>query len=360
MFIGDTGIPGLALLLDELIDNSMEEAVAGRASAVSVTFHADHSISIADDGPGEVITAVRRFSDDEDGKAVRDPAWALLRAFGGRDIHGSGIHLARSGGGVDRVAVNALSDWLEVTIRRDGQAYHQRFERGAVVDHAPGDAGTPGTLIRFRPDGEILARVERPTRGIRERLRVLSYLVPHIRITFTDEAVSETVTFTSREGVAELVELFNLGRAKQQEVCRISYRAAELHLDLALQYSDGWRTQILSFANHRNTPDGGVHEKALWRALVQVMNDVARQHDLIKKGSQLTARYVARGLCAVVSVRLARLQLGWPTRSRLLNDELLDCFTHILREGLERNAAEHPETWRGIVWDRVPATQFDD
>lgn len=311
MWVGRLDARGIHTLLFSLVESGLAEAVAGSASWVSVTLHEDRTFSVTDDGSGISVEPVPH-RDNIPGLTV---LFTFLYALRVEPVLGC---LEDGLGGQVSIA-NFLGLWLEVQVTWGGRKYAQRFNRGIPVseieDLGPATPGDVGTRVRWLPDPEIFPGVEYDRAAIVNRLRTLSFLVPGVRLAFTDERTGETQVFLSKHGLADFVELLNTGRqAFHPPVC-VQHRSEDLHLALALQYHDGMGTQILSFANHRNTNFGGAHEAALNKALLRVWEEHFRQGAiLLGSRTRPSLKDALKGLCAVLAVRLRAPQFEGMTR----------------------------------------------
>ncbi len=362
MYIGDTSVRGLHHLLEEVIDNSVDEALAGYCRRIEVTLHADGSASVADDGRGIPVDI-----HPEEGKPAVEVVMTMLHA-GGKFQTGAyrvsgGLH------GVGVSVVNALSEWLEVWVKRDGRIWHQRYERGEPVKplKAIGKAARTGTIVRFKPDPEIFETTEWDANRIKQRLQELAFLNPQVRFLFHDERTGEEVEFHEKGGLAAYVQHLNRNRevlhrpiylSGTRQVTQDGKVLDEISVEVALQYHDGYQEQILSFANDVRTVDGGTHESGFKTALTRVLNNYARKAGLLKeKDSNLTGDDVREGLTAVISVKLMNPQFEGQTKHKLGNSEVEGIVFSIVHEELSAYFDKNGTLARRIAQKAIRAAQ---
>lgn len=345
MYIGSVGSRGLYHLLAEALDNSMEEAIAGHARNVDVVLHSDNSLSITDNGRGIPVDILL----DE---AMPGVTVAFTQCHGGRKLRQAEPRIASGDRFSGMVFLNALSECLEVTVRQGGSAYFQRFERGVPVNDLlrvgqvlPEETGT---CVRWSPDPEIFADVQLSLSALRSRLRLLAFLSPGTRLTLRDEAHGRHDVFRSDAGAADYVEVLNTGVFSLHDPVLIRHHEDQVHLDVAIQYrEDDHSGNLLSFANHRHTRDGGFHERGFWTAMTEVLSGYARSRGYLGEATpNLCVRQISRGLTAVLSVRLPDLVLEGSTRTKLGNEEVEPLVTAAVRSGLEAFIAREPLAWQ--------------
>ncbi len=362
MYIGDTSVRGLHHLLEEVIDNSVDEALAGYCRRIEVTLHADGSASVADDGRGIPVDI-----HPEEGKPAVEVVMTMLHA-GGKFQTGAyrvsgGLH------GVGVSVVNALSEWLEVWVKRDGRIWHQRYERGEPVKplKAIGKAVRTGTIVRFKPDPEIFETTEWDANRIKQRLQELAFLNPQVRFLFRDERTGEEVEFHEKGGLAAYVQHLNRNRevlhrpiylSGTRQINQDGKVLDEISVEVALQYHDGYQEQILSFANDVRTVDGGTHESGFKTALTRVLNNYARKAGLLKeKDPNLTGDDVREGLTAVISVKLMHPQFEGQTKHKLGNSEVEGIVFSIVHEELSAYFDKNGTLARRIAQKAIRAAQ---
>jgi DNA gyrase subunit B len=352
MYIGDTDVKGLHHLLVEVVDNSIDEAMSGHARSVDVVLHADNSLSVTDDGRGIPV-------DIHPEEGIPGLTLALTVLHAGGKFEGKNYKFSGGLHGVGVSCVNALSVWLEVTVRRDGKVYWQRFERGVpasdlkVIGKAALD--DTGTTVRWLADNEIFAKVEYHEERITSRLRDLSYLTPGVRLTWTNERKGETHVFYHQGGLVAFVEHLNSSRQELHKAVFISKereddRGQPVEVAVALQYNDSYQDNILSYANNIKTAEGGFHVSGFRTALTRVLNSYARKSGVLKeKDSNFTGDDVLEGLCAVISVKLRNPQFEGQTKGRLGNAELQGIVNSIVGEGLTDFLEQNPGSAKRII-----------
>ena len=351
MYIGDTGARGLHHLFVEVVDNAIDEVLAGRCTRIDVMLRQDDVISVEDNGcgiPVDIHPEVRR-----PGVEV---AMTMLHAgskFGGRGYRVSGgLH------GVGVSVVNALSEWLEVEVRRDGKVWRQRFERGKKASDlkAVGRAKSTGTTVTFKPDAKIFESVEFNPEIITARLRELAYLNPAAKITFTVEATGEKQEFQYKGGIAAFVEHLNRLKDPLHRVARFAGQREDVEAEIALQYNQAFLESIHSYANNIHTVEGGTHLSGFKTALTRAINAHARKVGLLKeKDPNFSGDDVREGLTAVISVKLLNPQFEGQTKTKLGNTEVEGLVSSIVYEGLTTYLEENPTPARRIVDKAITA-----
>jgi len=353
MYIGDTSMRGLHHLVEEVVDNSIDEAMAGRCQNIDVRLNADGSVSVADDGAGIPVEMHR-----EQKKSALEVVMTMLHAGGKFDAQ-----VYRASGGLHGVGVsvvNALSEWLEVEVRRDGHTYRQDYARGKPKGPVTtlGKATHTGTRVTFKPDGEIFPEVIFSYQVVARRLRELAFLNPGVRISVSEEATGRNEVFRYAGGLAEFVRYLN---EEKQVLHRdvISFRKEQdgVTVDVAMQYTDGHAESIFSFANSVNTIEGGTHLSGFRSALTRTANAYARANDLLKKDPALEGEDVREGLTAVISIRLSDPQFEGQTKTKLGNSNIQGLVESVVNEQLGTCFEEHPETARSIVEKAVIAAR---
>jgi len=360
MYIGDTSVRGLHHLLEEVIDNSVDEALAGYCRRIEVTIHQDGSASVADDGRGIPVDI-----HPEEGKPAVEVVLTMLHA-GGKFQTGAyrvsgGLH------GVGVSVVNALSEWLEVWVKREGRVWYQRYERGEPVTplKVVGKAARTGTIVRFKPDPEIFETTEWDANRIKQRLHELAFLNPQVKFLFRDERTGEEVEFHEKGGLVAYVQHLNRHREGLHRPIYISGMKRiegdgkvrdEVIVEVALQYHEGVQEQIVSFANDVRTVDGGTHESGFKNALTRVINNYARKVGLLKeKEANLTGDDVREGLTAVISVKLMHPQFEGQTKHKLGNSEVEGILFSIVHEELSAYFDKNGTVARKIVQKAIQA-----
>lgn len=345
MYIGDTGSKGLHHLFIEVVDNSIDEVLAGRASAIEVTLHSDNTISVKDDGQGIPVDIHK-----DTGLSGVETVMTILHAggkFGGGAYKVSGgLH------GVGVSAVNALSEWLEVTVCRDGGMYYQRYQRG--FPDAPlkriGDSDESGTTVRWFADSEIFGKIEYHVDLLSQRLRELAYLNKQVKITFTIEATGESHVYHFETGIAAFVDQLNKNKDPLHKTIYFSRDRDDTTVEIAMQYNDGYQENILTFANNIRTIEGGVHLSGFKTALTRVINNYARKSNMLKeKENNFSGDDVREGLTGVISVKLLHPQFEGQTKTKLGNSEIEGIVNSIVGEALGEFLEENPQVAKKII-----------
>lgn len=351
MYIGDTDVRGLHHLLVEVVDNSIDEAMGGHARNIDVVLHADNSLSVTDDGRGIPV-------DIHPEEGIPGVTLVLTVLHAGGKFEGKNYKFSGGLHGVGVSCVNALSIWLEATVKRDGKVYHQRFERGAPVTELQviGKArkGETGTTVRWQADPLIFPKIEYHEERMTARLRDLSYLTPGVRLTYANESKGESHIFLHEGGLVAFVEHLNASRDTIHKPVYIKKEREEasgpVEVEVALQYNDSYQDNILSFANNIKTADGGFHVSGFRTALTRVLNSYARKAGVLKeKDNNFSGDDVLEGLCAVISVKLRNPQFEGQTKGKLGNAEIQGIVNSIVGEGLTEFMEQNPNAARRIT-----------
>ncbi len=347
MFIGSTGPEGLHHLVYEVVDNSVDEHMAGFGETIEVTIHIDGSLTVVDNGRG-IPTGMHPTQK----KSAAEVALTMLHA-GGKFEQGAytvsgGLH------GVGISVVNALSEWLEMEIWQDGQVFEQRYERGKPT--APlkvtGKTKRRGTMITFKPDHEVFESTEFSFDILAQRLREMAFLNKGLEISLKDERKepAKEQVFRYKGGIVSFVEHLNEAKTPLHKPIYISVEKSDMILEVALQYNDGYAENIFSFANNINTREGGTHLIGFKAALTRTINYYANANDLLKKETEtLTGEDVREGLTAVVSVKLRNPQFEGQTKAKLGNSEVKGLVETAVNEALGSYFEENPPIARRIV-----------
>ena len=315
MYIGSTDKRGLHHLIWEIVDNSVDEAINGYGDYIKITLHKDKSVSVEDHGRG-VPTGMH-----ESGKSTPEVIYTILHAGGKFESDGYKV----SGGlhGVGSSVVNALSKWMEVTIKRDKEESYIRFENGghvAIPLKKIGTTSKTGTTVRFLPDEEIFSSINFSYTTICERMQESAFLLKGITIEVEDEEDERTAKFHYERGIEEFVEEINSGKTTLHKVLSITGEKEHIEVDIAMQYTDTYNENIVSFVNNVKTIDGGSHEVGFKTALTKVFNDYAKSNGFIKgKDKALEGSDVREGLTAVISLKIPEgiLQFEGQTKGKL-------------------------------------------
>ncbi|GAB6062684.1 DNA topoisomerase (ATP-hydrolyzing) subunit B [Deferrisoma palaeochoriense] len=345
MYIGSTGSMGLHHLVYEVVDNSIDEALAGYCDLVRVVIHVDNSITVEDNGRGIPVDIHK-----DTGKPAAELVLTTLHAGGKFDNKtyrvSGGLH------GVGVSVVNALSEWLEVEIRRDGKVYHQAFRRGVPTKPLTvvGTTTRRGTKVHFKPDPEIFTETEYSFDILATRLRELAFLNPGIRILLEDEREEKSAEFCYEGGIRSFVEHLNRSVTPLHEAIYFSGQNDNVIVEIAIQYNDGYKERLFSFVNNINTREGGTHVTGFRAALTRTLNQYGKAHNLLKDvKSGLSGDDVRAGLTAVISVKVPDPQFEGQTKTKLGNSEVRGLVENICNEQLSRYFEENPSVARKIV-----------
>lgn len=355
MYIGSTGSRGLHHLVWEVVDNSIDEALAGFCDDIRVIIHPDNSVTVIDNGRG-IPTGIH----EKTGKSTVETVLTVLHAGG--KFGGGGYKVSGGLHGVGVSVVNALSEWLEVEVKRDGKIHRQRFTRGnpdydlKVV----GETNETGTRVTFKPDPEIFTETTTFDYDVlANRLRELAYLNAGLRITLVDERTGKKEVFQYQGGIVSFVKSLNKNRnVLHPEPIYVSGEKDGIFVEVALQYNDGYTTNLYSFANNIHTTEGGTHEIGFKSALTRVINDYARRHNLLKNAdTNLTGDDVREGLTAIVNVRIPEPQFEGQTKTKLGNSEVRGIVESLFAERFAMFLEENPSVARKIVEKAVLAAR---
>ena len=356
MYIGSTSSSGLHHLVYEIVDNSIDEALANACDAISVTIGKDGTITVVDNGRGIPVD-----TQEQTGKSALEVVFTVLHA-GGK--FGSGGYKV-SGGlhGVGASVVNALSQWLEVRVHKNGRIYEMRFERGDITRELTvvGKTDRTGTEVTFLPDGGIFDDCDFNYETLRTRMREQAFLNGGLRITISDERegreASDTLYYEG--GINEFVRYLNRNKTPLHEnVIFLSGERNDSTAEIALQYcGDVYNEFLLSFANNINTPEGGMHETGFKTALTRVLNDYGKKTNMLKGEDKLSGEDCREGLTAVISVRLMDAQFEGQTKSKLGNSEIKTFVDGLVSEKLATFLEENPAHARAILDKAVTASR---
>ena len=354
MYIGSTDARGLHQLFNEVVDNAIDEVLAGACTRIEVVLHADGSCSVRDDGRGIPVEIHPKYQ-----RPTLEIVMTVLHAGSKFDrntykvsggLHGVGVHV-----------VNALSEWLEVRVRRNGHEYFQRYERGAPV--APlsvvGAAEATGTELRFKPDAMIMETPQFDPDTISRRLKELSFLNPAVTIQFLSEKTGVTETFHHAGGIAEYVEDLNANSTPLfRPPISLHTKRESTDIEVALQYTDGYNETTLAFVNNINTVDGGTHVIGLRSALTRTLNDYARQRGWVKGDKEgLTGEDTREGLACVLSVKVLEPQFEGQTKAKLGNSEVKGQVESAVSQKLAEYLEEHPSVGQSLISKALQAAQ---
>ncbi len=360
MYIATTASPGLHHLVWEIVDNAVDEALAGYCKNITVTILKDNIIKVTDDGRGIPVDVVSKS-----GLSGVETVFTILHA-GGKFGAGGGYKVSGGLHGVGASVVNALSTWLEVTVYKDGGEYYAKFVNGGHVDvhlHRVGDTTRSGTVVVFKPDATIFTETtEFNYETIRDHLRQTAYLNKGVRIVVRDERGEEPVeeVFHYNGGIKEYVAYINKNKTLlfedviycegREQVDIGGGEKGYIYAEVAMQYNDGYSANVFSFCNNVNTHEGGTHEEGFRLAITRVVNNYARENKFLKENEEsLTADDVKEGLTAIISVRHPNPQYEGQTKTKLGNSEVRKIVSGIVGEQFNRFLLENPKLARLII-----------
>ena len=362
MYIGSTGPRGLHHLVYEIVDNSIDEALAGVCTHIECQILPDNIIAVRDNGRG-IPTGIN----EKTGLPAVTVVLTVLHAGG--KFGGSGYKVSGGLHGVGSSVVNALSEWLEVEVTQNGHIYSQRFERGVPVNdlHIIGDSDGHGTFIKFKPDGEIFTEtLVYDYDVLARRLREQAFLNAGLSITLSDLRESDPELQQSEEfkyegGIKSFVEYINTSRGLnpiQNEVIHLSTTKDDRSAEVAICYTDSYNEIMLSFANNINTIDGGTHETGFKTALTRVFNDYGKKFNILKDSDKkLSGDDVREGLTAIISVKLTEAQFEGQTKGKLGNTDITGLVSSMVYEKLMTYFEENPQTAKAILNKALDASR---
>ncbi|MDD3293280.1 MAG: DNA topoisomerase (ATP-hydrolyzing) subunit B [Geobacteraceae bacterium] len=349
MYIGDTTLRGLHHLVYEVVDNSIDEALAGHATRVDVVIQANGSVSVADDGRGIPIDMHKTQK-----KSALEVVMTTLHAGGKFDNKAYRVSGGLHGVGVS--VTNALSEWCEVEVRRDGKIWHQRYERGlpATKVAEKGKTKERGTTVSFLPDKEIFEKTEFSFDVLSNRLRELAYLNKGIRITIRDERDKKDIKehiFIYKGGISEFIQYLNRSKNPlHKKIFYVDNTKDDVEVEAAFQYNDSYGEDVFSFANNINTVEGGTHMSGFKTAMTRATNQYAKSKNLLKDiESGLSGTDLNEGLAAVISVKVPRPQFEGQTKTKLGNGEVEGIVYSVIYEALSAFFEENPPVANKIV-----------
>ncbi len=357
MYIGSTSSRGLHHLVWEVVDNSIDEALAGYCDKIDVIIHQDNSITVIDNGRGIPV--------GEEKKTKRPALEVVLTVLhAGGKFGGEGYKVSGGLHGVGVSVVNALSEHLTATVKLKGKVYRQEYKRGTpqydlkVIDELDNEEES-GTTITFKPDAEIFTETTEYEYDIlQSRIRELAFLNKGIQITLTDERTGVQNSFHYEGGIAQFVEFLNSKKEAIHEVIYVEGTKDSIQAEIALQYNEGYSENIYSFANNIHTHEGGTHESGFKSALTRVLNDYARKSGAIKDNDQnLSGDDVREGLTAIISVKIPEPQFEGQTKTKLGNSEARGIVESMFAEKLQEFMDEHPAVARRIVEKGIQAAR---
>lgn len=350
MYIGDTSLKGLHHLVYEAVDNSIDEALAGFCTEISVIIHKDSTVTVIDNGRGIPVEIHPKFNKP----AVEI---VLTKLHAGAKFSRKTYRVAGGLHGVGISVTNALSKRLEVDISRDGNIYSQKYERGKPVTQirVTGESDKTGTKITFMPDREIFSTLDFHFETLSSRLRELAFLNKGLRITLEDERTKKRSEFKYEGGIKEFVEYLNKNKNPLHKVIYFEKEKNNTKIEIAMQYNESYQEIIFSFANNINTIEGGTHLSGFKTALTRVFNNYAEKKKI--KDVKLSSEDVREGLSCVISIQLKEPQFEGQTKTKLGNSEIKGIVDSIVYDGLTRFLEETPSIARVIIDKTINAAK---
>lgn len=360
MYIGSTSIRGLHHLVYEIVDNAVDEALAGYCDTIQVTINKDNSITVIDNGRG-IPVGINHKS----GLPAVEVVFTILHAGG--KFGGGGYKVSGGLHGVGASVVNALSENLEVTIYSEGKIYRQRYERGKVVYKlkviGECDPEKTGTMVTFLPDKEIFEETVYDFNTLKQRLREMAFLTKNIRIILRDERSEEPVekVFHYEGGIKEFVTYLNKGKNPlYPDIIYCEGTRDDVYVEVAMQHNDGYTEGAYSFVNNITTPEGGTHLTGFKSALTKTFNDYARTNKLIKDSESLVGEDIREGITAIISIKIGDPQFEGQTKQKLGNSEARGAVDNVVSEQLMIYLEQHPQIAKMILEKSIMAQRARD
>ena len=356
MYIGSVSVRGLHHLVYEIVDNAVDEALAGYCKNIHVTIEPGNIIKVEDDGRGIPVDIHPKTK-----ISAAETVYTKLHA-GGKFGGDSGYKVSGGLHGVGASVVNALSTWTEVTIQRDGGIYQMKFERGKVIEGLTkiGDSDKTGTTVRFLADDTIFETLEYQFEVLENRFREMAFLTKGLHITIEDtrEETPKKADFCFEGGLNSFVEYLNKNKEKLHQKPIYMERDGEFPIEIAIQYTSAYSENIYSFVNNINTVEGGTHLEGFKRSLTKVFNDYAKAHNILKeKDNNLTGDDIREGVTAVISVKVKEPQFEGQTKTKLGNSEVTGIVQTIMNEKLAEFLEENPNVAKAILDKCVSASK---
>lgn len=347
MYIGSTSASGLHHLVYEIVDNAIDEALAGYCTDITVTINEGNTITVTDNGRGIPVDIQAQT-----GRPALEVVFTVLHAGG--KFGGGGYKVSGGLHGVGASVVNALSEWLTVQVHKDGRIYEMKFSRGHITSEMTviGDTDRTGTTVTFKPDPEMFDTLEYDYETLHTRMREQAFLNAGLRITIADarpgQEQAETMCYEG--GIREFVTYINRNKTPlHEEVIYLSGSKGDSTAEIALQYNDGYNETLVSFANDIHTPEGGMHETGFKAALTRVLNAYGVKYNMIKDGDKVSGEDVREGITAVISVKLTEAQFEGQTKAKLGNAHIRTLVDSIVSDQLAVYLEEHPVVARTIL-----------
>jgi len=346
MYIGSTSTKGLHHLVYEVVDNSIDEAMAGHCDRIDVIIHSDNTVSVIDNGRGIPVDIHPKT-----GLPAVETVLTILHAGG--KFGGGGYKVSGGLHGVGLSVVNALSEWLEVEVRRNNQVYRQQYQKGTAVSklEVTGSSNNTGTRVTFKPDATIFEEVVFSHEVLAQRLRELSFLNKGVKITLIDERTEQQLVFQHDGGIKDFVKHINRNKGLLHN--RVIYFFGEkdqIQVEVALQYTDVYVENLFSYVNNIHTVDGGTHEAGFKTAMTRIGNEYAKKYNLLKNGiANLSGEDIREGITVVISVKVPEPQFEGQTKTKLGNSEVRGVVDGVVMEGLGTFLEENPAEGKKIL-----------
>ena len=355
IYIGSTSSSGLHHLVYEIVDNSIDEALAGYCTHIEVTIEPGDIIKVSDNGRGIPVDI-----QEQTGKAALEVVFTVLHAGG--KFGGGGYKVSGGLHGVGASVVNALSEWLEVEVHKNGHIYQMKFSRGAITQEMKiiGDTERTGTTVRFKPDGEIFESTIYDYEVLHTRMREQAFLNAGLHISTEDKRSEEIIRdeMFYEGGIREFVSFINKAKTPLHEnVIYMSGKKNDSIAEIALQYNDSYNENILSFANNIHTPEGGMHETGFKAALTRVLNSYGAKIGMLKNDDKVSGEDCREGLACVISVKLTDAQFEGQTKAKLGNSEIRTLVDSVVSDKLEQFLEENPAVGKTIIEKALTASK---
>ncbi len=353
MYIGSTDYRGLHHLVYEVVDNSIDEALAGYCTNIDVTINRDNSVTVQDDGRGVPVDIHEKYN-----KSALEVVMTMLHAGGKFDTESYKVSGGLHGVGVS--VVNALSEWMEAEVYRNGNIYFQRYQRGKSMGDVEvrGTSELTGTKMTFKPDYEVFEVVDISFETISKRLREMAFLNRGVKIKIKDERTGDEKLFHYEGGIVAFVEHLNKNKTTlHQPPIYFQKSRNSTQVEIAIQYNDSYTETVFTFANNINTHEGGTHLSGFKAALTRTANDYAKEHGLVKGAAKLSGEDIREGLTAIISVKLTNPQFEGQTKTKLGNSDVKGIVETLVGEGLGEFLEEHPKEAENIISKSVLAAQ---
>ncbi len=353
MYIGSTDSRGLHHLVYEVVDNSIDEALACFCTNIEVYIRPDHSIKVIDNGRGIPVDVMPKYN-----KSALEVVMTMLHAGGKFDNHAYKVSGGLHGVGVS--AVNALSEWLEVEVKRDGKFYKQRYEFGKPVTPVTlvGNTEGRGTTVTFKPDKTIFETLDFNFETLSNRLRELAFLNKGLKISLKDEFSEKEQVFQYEGGIISFVEFLNKNKnLLHEKPIYFQKQKDSTIVEIAMQYNDSYTENVYTFANNINTHEGGTHLAGFKAALTKVSNDYAKSKGLLKGEEKLSGEDAREGLTAIINVKLTNPQFEGQTKTKLGNSDIKGIVETLVSEGLSEFLEENPTAAKNILSKALEAAE---